>query len=59
MKKPTSSDPEQRRHDTRVSRFQSGLPPEEGEDEVSEDRPTPKKQTEEPGGEKGSQGEES
>lgn len=27
--KPLSSDPEQRRNDTRASRYQSGLPPEE------------------------------
>jgi len=39
MKKPISSDPEQRRHDTRVSRFQSGLPP---EDEFEEQETPPK-----------------
>lgn len=37
MKKPTSSDPEQRRHDTRVSRIQSGLPPEDEFEKEPED----------------------
>lgn len=37
MKKPVSSDPDQRRHDTRVSRIQSGLPPEDEIEKEPED----------------------
>jgi hypothetical protein len=52
MKKPVSSDPEQRRHDTRVSRFQSGLPPED-ESEENEEQPKPQESGREASKEKG------
>lgn len=51
MKKPTSGDSDQRRHDTRVSRRQSGLPPEdedagtEGQQEPQEQQPRVRKET--------------
>jgi hypothetical protein len=55
MKKPTSSDPEQRRHDTRVSRFQSGLPPEE-EHEDDDDETKREEESRKTGAKPGAQG---
>lgn len=41
VEKPISGDEEQRRAQTRAARFQSGLPPEEGDDATPGEKPQP------------------
>ena len=45
IEKPTSGDEEQRRHQTRVAREQSGLPPEDEAAEPAEREPATKRRS--------------